>query len=145
MRMRNLLLLMFIGSAICLAAVHPLEQATLQKYIENGAPFDFILIDVRSAAEISSGGIGNSNCKPYNLAWPDQLKAEHTRIPKDKTVIIYCRSGARASAAAAYLDSIGFTNVYNAGGFLTWTGPKVGASDFKPISLLPAPSMPAKK
>jgi rhodanese-related sulfurtransferase len=145
MRARFLLLLIFIGSAICLAAVKPLEQATLQKYLENGAPFDFILIDIRSAEETSSGGIGNANCKPYNLAWPDQFKAESAKIPKDKNIILYCRSGSRATRAAEYLDSLGYANVYNAGGALTWTGPTVAPSSFKSVSLLPAPSMSAKK
>ena len=141
--MRILMLLALAGAVISPAAVNVIEQDTLKRYLENGSPFDFILIDVRSAEE-ASAGIGDVHCKPYNLAWPEQLKKECERIPKDRTIIAYCQSGSRSTRAAAYLDSLGFTNVYNAGGFLTWTGPTVPRSEFKPASLLPEPSMKAK-
>ncbi len=137
------MLLVLAGALFSPAAVNLLEQSTLQSYLDKGSPFDFILIDVRGADEITSG-IGNAACKPYNLAWPEQLQKECVKIPKDRKVVIYCRSGSRASSAAAYLDSLGFTNVYNAGGMLTWTGATITPSDFKPASLLPAPSMTAK-
>jgi rhodanese-related sulfurtransferase len=138
-----LILFALAGAVMSPAAVILLEQDTLKSYLEKGSPFDFILIDVRSAEE-ASAGIGNAACKPYNLAWPDQFKKECERIPKDQAVILYCRSGGRTSNAAAYLDSLGFTKVYNAGGMLTWTGSTVPSSDFKPASALPEPSMQTK-
>jgi rhodanese-related sulfurtransferase len=141
--MQILMLLALAGAVISPAAVNVIEQDTLKGYLEKGAPFDFILLDVRSAEE-ASAGIGNAQCKPYNLAWPEQLKKECERIPKDRAIIVYCQSGGRSTRAAAYLDSLGFTNVYNAGGMLTWTGPTVPLSEFKPASLLPDPSMKAK-
>jgi rhodanese-related sulfurtransferase len=141
---RLLILLSLTCAAISPAAVNVIDQDALKGYLENGSPHDFILIDVRSAEEASAGGIGSSQCKPYNLAWQEQFVKEFERIPKDRTIIVYCRSGARAARAAATLDSIGFTNVYNAGGILTWTGPTVPFSEFKPASLLPEPSMKAK-
>ncbi len=142
-QMGRVLMLFAAVAAISPAAVNSLDQDTLKRYIESGPPFDFILVDVRGAEE-ASAGIGNVACKPYNLAWPDQLKKECDRIPKDRTVILYCRSGGRANNAAAYLDSIGFTKVYSAGGTLTWTGPTVPSADFRPISALPEPSMQTK-
>jgi phage shock protein E len=138
-----LLLLALAGAAISPAAVNVLDQDTLKRYLEQGAPFDFILIDVRSAEE-ASAGIGNAQCKPYNLAWTEEFQKECEKIPKDRTVIVYCQSGGRAGRAAAYLTSQGFANVYNAGGMLTWNGPTVPRSEFKPASLLPEPSMKAK-
>jgi rhodanese-related sulfurtransferase len=141
---RILILLMLAGAVMSFAAVNLLDQSTLQSYLNKGAPFSFILIDVRGVDEISAGGIGNAVCKPYNLAWPEQFKKECARIPKDSNVIVYCRSGGRAAKAAEYLDSLGFTNVYNAGGMLTWTGSTAPSSEFKPAALLPAPSMQAK-
>jgi phage shock protein E len=140
MRLKMLIALMAVG--ICYGAVTQLSQDKLKDYLANGAPFDFILIDVRSSEEITEA-IGNAACKPYNLAWPDQFQNEALKIPKDQTVIIYCRSGARANSAAAFLDSNGYKNVYNAGGFMTWTGPTVPPSEMKPIPQLPEPSMRA--
>ena len=142
--MRSILLWIAVTASICQAAVNPLNQETLKDYLENGAPFDFILIDIRGSDEISMA-IGNAACKPYNLAWPAQFKDEVAKIPKDQAVIVYCRSGGRSRAAAAYLEANGFTRVYDAGGFMTWDGSTIPASDMKPASLLPEPSMRAKK
>jgi phage shock protein E len=140
MRLRMLIAFMAVG--ICYGAVTQLSQDKLKDYLANGAPFDFVLIDVRSSEEITAA-IGNGACKPYNLAWPDQFQKEAVKIPKDQTVIVYCRSGARANNAAAFLDSNGYKNVYNAGGFMTWTGLTIPPSDMKPISQLPEPSVRA--
>jgi rhodanese-related sulfurtransferase len=140
---RALMLVALAGAVISPAAVVLLEQDTLKSYLEKGSPFDFILIDVRSAEE-ASAGIGDVACKPYNLEWPEQFKKECERIPKDRTVILYCRSGGRAGNAAAHMVSLGFTKVYSAGGMLTWTGPTVPRSEFKPATALPEPSMQTK-
>lgn len=141
MRLKMLIAIMTLG--ICYGAVTSLNQDGLKEYLANGAPFSFILIDVRSSEEITAA-IGNSKCSPYNLAWPDQFQKEALKIPKDQKVIIYCKSGGRATKAAAFLNSNGYTNVYNAGGFMTWTGSTIPPSAIKPISLLPKPSMQAK-
>jgi rhodanese-related sulfurtransferase len=133
-----------VAVSICQAAVSPLNQENLKGYLENGAPFDFILIDVRGADEISAA-IGNAACKPYNLAWPVQFKDQIVKIPKDQAIVVYCRSGGRSRLAAAYLNDGGYTKVYDAGGFTTWNGPTIPASEIKPASLLPEPSMRAKE
>jgi phage shock protein E len=137
--MRLAVLLFAMAAGMMQPAVNTIDQQTLKGYLENGAPFDFILIDARGADEISKA-IGNSECKPYNLAWPEQFKDVSAKIPKDRTVIVYCRSGSRAARAATFLEASGYTRVYNAGGILTWTGPTVPASEIKPASLLPEPS-----
>ena len=142
--MRKTALFMALAVGTCLAAVNALDQATLKDYLANGAPFDFILIDVRSSEEADKA-IGNEACKPYNLAWPAQFKDEIVKIPKDQAIIVYCRSGGRSRNAAAYLNAEGYTRVYDAGGFITWDGPTVPGSKIKSPSLLPEPSMRAKK
>jgi rhodanese-related sulfurtransferase len=122
------------------ATVKPLSQDALKNYLENKqAPFDFILIDVRAADEITAA-IGSPDCKPYNLAWPDQFKDVTAKIPKDVAIVVYCRSGGRSARAAAYLNAAGYTDVYDAGGFGTWSGPTVPPAEIKSASLLPAPS-----
>ena len=139
--MQFVLLLYAITAGMFQSTVSPMDQDVLKNYLlENKAPFDFILIDARGADEISAA-IGNAFCKPYNLAWPEQFKNLSSNIPKDQAIIVYCRSGARAARAADFLNSSGYTRVYNAGGILTWTGPTVPLSDIKPASLLPEPSM----
>jgi rhodanese-related sulfurtransferase len=138
--MRSTLLAILIAAGVCRAAVNSIDQEVLKGYLENGAPFDFLLIDVRTREEVKAA-IGDAACKPYNLAWPTQFQDESAKIPKDQTVILYCATGGRSARAADYLDKNGYTHVYNAGGFLTWTGPTVPAFEVKPASLLPEPSM----
>ena len=142
--MRSTVLWMAFAVSLCQAAVNPLNQETLKGYLETGAPFDFILIDVRGSDEITTA-IGNAACKPYNLAWPVQFKDEVAKISKDQAIVVYCRSGGRSRSAAAYLDASGYTRVYDAGGFMTWDGPTVPASEIKSVSLLPEFSMRAKQ
>ncbi len=137
------MLVVAIAVGICQAAVNPLSQDTLKGYLEKGAPFDFILIDLRGSDEIKAA-IGNEACKSYNLVWPTQFKEESARIPKDRTIIVYCQSGGRSKRAAEYLTTSGYTSVYDAGGFLTWTGPTIPPSELKDASLLPDPSMRSK-
>jgi rhodanese-related sulfurtransferase len=142
--MRKTVLFVALAIGTCLAAVNTLDQAILKDYLANRAPFDFILIDVRSSEEASTA-IGNEACKPYNLAWPAQFKDEIVKIPKDQAIIVYCQSGRRSRNAAAHLNAEGYTRVYDAGGFSTWDGPTVPASEIKSASLLPEPSMRAKE
>ncbi len=138
------MLLFAFASGMFQSSVNTIDQDTLKNYLTKGAPFDFVLIDVRGADEISSA-IGNSTCKPYNLAWPAQFKDTFAKIPKDRVIIVYCQAGGRATRAAEFLASSGYTHVYNAGGFLTWTGPTVPASELKSASLLPEPSCKSRQ
>jgi len=140
--MRKTMLLIALAVVMCQAADNSLKQDTLKYYLTNQADFDFILVDLRGIEEITTV-IGNETCKPYNLAWPAQFQKECSRIPKDKTVIVYCRSGGRASNALNYLVANGYTNAYSAGGMLTWNGPTLPPSEIKSIELLPEPSMKA--
>ena len=140
--MRKTVLLIALAVVVCQAADNSLKQDTLKYYLTNEADFDFILVDLRSSEEIATV-IGTETCKPYNLAWPVQFKNEIVKIPKDQTVIVYCRSGARANSAVNYLAANGYTNAYSAGGISTWTGPTLPPAEIKPIGLLPEPSMRA--
>ncbi len=136
--MRRIVFFILIAASMCHAAVTTLDQSALKEYLTKGAPFDFILIDIRSSAEVSAA-IGSQTCKPYNLEWPEQFMREVARIPKDQPIIVYCRSGSRSRRAAAYLNDNGYTRVYDAGGIMTWDGPTVPPKDLNPVSLLPAP------
>ena len=121
----------------------PDNQGILRAYLEKGAPFNLFLIDVRGSSEITAA-IGTSDCKPYNFAWPAQLKILSGKIPKDAVIFIYCQSGGRAAQAAGYLKESGYLHVYDAGGINTWTGPTVSREGIKSASLLPEPSMRGK-
>lgn len=73
------------------------------------------LIDVREAYERDICHIGGLHIPLSQL--PDRL----TNIDKNKSTVIYCRSGVRSSKACQLLRQAGFENVKNlTGGILAW-------------------------
>ena len=76
-----------------------------------------VLLDVRTPAEYREIRISGAKLLPV-----DELGARAAKeLPdKDELILIYCRSGARASAALKTLTAMGYTNVYNFGGIMNW-------------------------
>lgn len=77
---------------------------------------DFQLIDVREEYEYETCQIGGKLIPMGDIL-------EHiSEIPKDKQVIVHCRSGKRSSTVINLLETQhGFTNLYNLkGGILAW-------------------------
>ena len=80
---------------------------------------DFLLLDVREAQEYSSGHIKEAVHIPMSA-----LKKRVTELDKhkDKSVLIYCRSGSRSNYACKVLRQAGFENVNNmSGGVMSWS------------------------
>ena len=77
-----------------------------------------VLLDVRTANEFASGHIENAINVVYSMfGFEDQLK----NLDKNKTYLIYCRSGARSGRALRIMKKNGFNQVYNLdGGLLSW-------------------------
>lgn len=81
-----------------------------------------VLLDVRTVDEITASGKFEkeghkwvqSSCSPNSV---DLDVSEEMISNKDAPVIIYCRSGRRASRAKEILESKGFKNVLNGGGY----------------------------
>lgn len=77
---------------------------------------DVMILDVREQDEWDAGHIPGAVFMPMGQV-PDRL----SEIPKDKTVIVQCRSGNRSSQVTDFLVQQGFTNVHNmAGGLNAW-------------------------
>lgn len=78
-----------------------------------------VLLDVRSAAEVTADGyIQNSLLIPIN-----DLPANLSQLPADKAtpIVTICKSGHRGAIAQMYLQFLGYTNVRNlAGGTNAW-------------------------
>ena len=76
---------------------------------------DFFLLDVREPYEVQIAQIGGTvipqNDVPQRLA----------EIPRDREIVVHCRSGARSQRIAELLKQSGYTQVVNlAGGILAW-------------------------
>ncbi len=73
-----------------------------------------LLIDVRTPEEFDSGHLKNAINIPY-----EQISNEITKYATDKShkVVLYCKSGRRASVALKTLNGLGYNNVKNVGGY----------------------------
>lgn len=78
---------------------------------------DIFLLDVREHAERAICNIGGE------LIPKDTVARHIDRLPRDKEIVVYCRSGGRSQAVAQELQAKhGFTNVSNlVGGMLRWS------------------------
>lgn len=73
------------------------------------------LLDVRQPDEYAAFNIGG------HLIPLGELLQRLNEIPRDKPIIIYCRSGKRSAAAVELLLSQGYKDVKNlVGGMLAW-------------------------
>jgi rhodanese-related sulfurtransferase len=69
-----------------------------------------LLIDVRTPGEFRSGHIPGA--LSIDINGPD-FAGEVAKLPKDKQVFVYCRSGRRSQASVAVFFQAGFENVAN--------------------------------
>ena len=77
---------------------------------------DVVMLDVRTPEEYAQGHI--PGVVPIPL---DQVPSRLAEIPKDKTVIVTCRSGNRSNQAAQLLRQRGYDKVHNMlGGIVEW-------------------------
>jgi rhodanese-related sulfurtransferase len=85
---------------------------------------EITLIDVREAAELSaSGKAQGAHHVPLGLV-DVKLHPHASDLPaglsKDTPIACYCAKGGRAQQAASQLLEMGYTQVYNIGGFEDW-------------------------
>ena len=83
-----------------------------------GATPGAVLVDVRTAEEYAAGHIPGSVHVPLGRLEPIRSLAKAADTP----LFVYCHSGARSARAAAELEDMGYTRVYNIGGVMSWRG-----------------------
>lgn len=77
-----------------------------------------VLLDVRTPQEVSEGMLDGAMVLDYH--W-DQFGEALTKLDKEQTVLVYCRSGGRSGRTMTKLKEMGFPEVYNlAGGITAW-------------------------
>ncbi len=93
-------------------------QEAFQMIQNNQNNPDFVIIDVRTRAEFEGGHIENAtNIDFYSEAFLDMLN----NLDKNKTYLIYCRSGARSGSTLDIMAELNFKEVYNIlGGMIQW-------------------------
>ncbi len=75
------------------------------------------VLDVREANEYAAGHIPGAQLLPLG-----QIEASAAEALPDKgaEILVYCRSGNRSRQAAMTLIELGYTNVFDFGGIISW-------------------------
>lgn len=77
-----------------------------------------VLLDVRTAEEYKEGHISGSK----NISYEKVDTVESLITDKTTPIFVYCHSGSRSRIAVNKLRSIGYTDVKNIGGIVSYTG-----------------------
>jgi rhodanese-related sulfurtransferase len=94
--------------------VNEISAEQLKARLDQGD--DIQLLDIRSDPEVQQGIVPRSQHLPMHL-----IPLKLLDLPRDKDVVLYCRSGARSFHACAFLMQQGVRNVINLrGGILDW-------------------------
>jgi hydroxyacylglutathione hydrolase len=94
------------------AAIAEIAASEIEREVNDGA----FLLDVRRAAELSDvGRIAGS----HNIAHT-RLLERIREVPKDRPIVVHCRTGVRSAYAAGLLDRLGYRVTNVAGGFEAW-------------------------
>jgi rhodanese-related sulfurtransferase len=85
---------------------------------ENKANPDFVILDVRTPEEYADGYIAESILLDF---YADDFEAELDELDKNKTYLVYCRSGNRSGKSVKMMKDLNFMEVYDVdGGILRW-------------------------
>lgn len=77
-----------------------------------------VLLDVRTPAEYAQGRVPGSR----NLPLQELHKADKMITNKNIPLYVYCQSGARSRQSAMLLKQMGYTNVSDLGGIVSYHG-----------------------
>lgn len=111
-----LLVIFFLGSNLYANELWSVTQLKT-KIDQSSEPL--VLLDVRTIEEFESGRIKNSINIPHEILLSNiDLVSEYN----DEQLVVYCRSGKRASLVIEALEKNGFTNVVDIeGDILAWS------------------------
>ena len=79
---------------------------------------EVLIVDVREQAEYDAGHIVGAVLLP--LGEIDEESAAQVIPEKETVALVYCRSGRRSKEASEKLAELGYTNIYEFGGIITW-------------------------
>lgn len=105
--------------------LHLVKPDQFVKEVRQGKPY--VMIDIRTPGETRFMTVNLPDHQMIPLA--ELFKHEQlAKLPTDRPIIIVCKSGTRATAAATGLRQIGFDNTYvlkgGLTGLITYLGPK---------------------
>ncbi|HIQ14544.1 MAG TPA: rhodanese-like domain-containing protein [Leucothrix sp.] len=94
--------------------VKEIDAATLKEMLDKDEEIQ--LLDVRSQAEFAQGIIKGGEFVPLHT-----IPLKINDMDKDKTIVVYCRSGARSAQACSFIQqNTGIEAINLRGGIISW-------------------------
>ncbi|GIV42224.1 MAG: sulfurtransferase [Vicingaceae bacterium] len=94
------------------------ENVSAQDFYKKMKDKDVVVVDVRTPMETKQGKIPGALEIDF---YADDFKEQINRLDKNKTVMVYCRSGGRSAKAAEIMKEMGFKKIVNLeNGFMEW-------------------------
>ena len=94
--------------------VKEIDAAALKEMLDKDEEIQ--LLDVRSQAEFSQGIIKGGEFVPLHT-----IPLKINDMDKDKTIVVYCRSGARSAQACSFIQqNTGIEAINLRGGIISW-------------------------
>ena len=105
----------FFGKSEAPAPVPAVDVTEAQRRLDRR---EALLIDVREPDEWVAGHVAGATHIPLG-----DLEARLAEVPRDRPVLLFCRSGNRSGKATAFLRRQGFGQATNVeGGIIAWQG-----------------------
>ena len=121
--MKKILTILLAGLGLNTACSQNFENMEVKEFAELIADPSVVILDVRKADEFAEGHIkGAILIDQFQSDFVEQAQA---KLPKEKTIAIYCRSGRRSAKAAGKLADVGYKCVNLKGGILAWKEAKM--------------------
>ena len=121
--MKKILTILLAGLGLNTACSQNFENMEVKEFAELIADPSVVILDVRKADEFAEGHIkGAILIDQFQSDFVEQAQA---KLPKEKTIAIYCRSGRRSANAAGKLADVGNKCVNLKGGILAWKEAKM--------------------
>lgn len=107
----NILVILFL-------AIQSNYQLVEPKQVESFLEKKIAIVDVRTPEEFSEGALPRAeNISVTALSFLTEIQ----NYPKEKPVLVYCKSGSRSARAVLIMKTLGFEKIYELeGGYIAW-------------------------
>ena len=116
--MKKILTILLAAIGLSTACSQNFDNTDVKEFAELISDSSVIILDVRTVDEYAEGHIkGAILIDQFQSDFVEQAQA---KLPKEKTIAVYCRSGRRSANAADKLADVGYKCVNLKGGIIAW-------------------------
>ena len=102
------------GKPCVMEMIEKIDAGTAIRLLDAGKA---VAVDVREPDEYAVGHIPGAKLLPLGEV---NSRAAEVLPEKEATWLVYCRTGRRSAEAVQKLDALGYSNLYDLGGILSW-------------------------